>query len=52
MLKDTLTMLPLFGWVFSLHGCVYVSKSSQTNRRQSAEALVSRTRKLGADGVP
>jgi 1-acyl-sn-glycerol-3-phosphate acyltransferase len=52
MLKDSLTMLPLFGWAFSLHGCVYVSKTSRQNRGGAAAELVSRTRRLGEDGIP
>eukprot|EP00038_Savillea_parva_P001860 m.107972 g.107972 ORF g.107972 m.107972 type:complete len:413 (+) comp10639_c0_seq6:86-1324(+) len=52
MLKDSLTMLPLFGWAFALHGCVYVSKSSRRNQGGARNELVARTRTLGEDGIP
>lgn len=31
ILKDTLRLLPFYGWYFELHGCVYVSKGMRQN---------------------
>eukprot|EP00036_Acanthoecidae_sp_10tr_P004571 CAMPEP_0182938170 /NCGR_PEP_ID=MMETSP0105_2-20130417/43399_1 /TAXON_ID=81532 ORGANISM="Acanthoeca-like sp., Strain 10tr" /NCGR_SAMPLE_ID=MMETSP0105_2 /ASSEMBLY_ACC=CAM_ASM_000205 /LENGTH=144 /DNA_ID=CAMNT_0025077451 /DNA_START=31 /DNA_END=462 /DNA_ORIENTATION=+ len=52
MLKDTLTMLPLFGWAFWLHGCIYVSRAAGPWDRRPATALLQKTRWLDSARIP
>eukprot|EP00052_Salpingoeca_macrocollata_P013594 m.106181 g.106181 ORF g.106181 m.106181 type:complete len:368 (-) comp18981_c0_seq2:111-1214(-) len=39
VLKDTLRLLPLYGWYFEQHGCVYVSKNWTVDAVFLTEAL-------------